>query len=80
MEAVTTVRFKNQLSELERLYHTLVQFGQAHHISEPVLDAVNLALEEIITNIISYAFSEKIPVLGVCFGWAFGSDIEKHIY
>ncbi len=55
----TTVRLKNQISELKYLYQALVQFGQKHDISLKILDEMNLALEEIITNIISYAFSTE---------------------
>ncbi|MEC4673037.1 MAG: ATP-binding protein [Nitrospirota bacterium] len=50
---------KNHLSELEHLYQALVQFGQRHDISSTVMDEMNLALEEIFTNIISYAFSNE---------------------
>ena len=57
MEALTTVRLTNHFSELERLTHVLVQFGKTHHIPRNILDAMNLALEELITNIISYAYS-----------------------
>jgi len=57
MEALTTIRLKNQFSELEHLYQALVQFGKTYQIASNILDSMNLALEEIITNIISYAFS-----------------------
>ncbi len=56
MGSGTTVRLKNHLSELENLYQVLVEFGQKHDIFPKLLDEMNLALEEIITNIISYAF------------------------
>jgi len=57
MESLTTVRLKNRFSELEILYEALTQFGKTHAITSNILDSMNLALEEIITNIISYAFS-----------------------
>lgn len=57
MKALTTVRLTNHFSELERLTQVLVQYGKAHHIPRNILDAMNLALEELITNIISYAYS-----------------------
>ncbi|MEJ2229908.1 MAG: ATP-binding protein [Nitrospirales bacterium] len=57
MEALTTIRLKNQFSELERIYQALVEFGKTNKIAPQILDSINLALEEIITNIISYAFT-----------------------
>jgi len=59
MGSGTTLRLKNHLSELEHLYQALVQFGQKNDISSKIMDEMNLALEEIITNIISYAFSTE---------------------
>ena len=59
MGSGTTVRLKNNLSEVEHLYQALVQFGQKNDISSKIMDEMNLALEEIITNIISYAFSNE---------------------
>lgn len=59
MDSGTSIRLTNQLSELEHLHQALVRFGQKHDISSTILDAMNLALEEIITNIISYAFPDE---------------------
>ena len=53
----TTLRLKNHLSELEHLYQALFQFGKEHDIPQKFMNEMNLALEEIFTNIISHAFS-----------------------
>ena len=50
---------KNQLSELERLRHTVAEFGQRHRLPARLLFEMNLALEEIVANIISYGFEDE---------------------
>ena len=50
---------KNQLSELERLRHTVAEFGQRHRLPARLLFETNLALEEIVVNIISYGFEDE---------------------
>ena len=49
---------KNHLSEVTKLYEKLEAFGQAQHISESVLASMNLALEEILANIISFGYTD----------------------
>ena len=53
------LELKNQLSELARLNQALTEFGERHHLALHVILDVNLALEEIVTNIISYGFNDK---------------------
>ena len=52
------LELKNQLSELGRLHRTLAEFGQRHHLPAKLLLDMNLALEEIVTNVISYGFAD----------------------
>jgi serine/threonine-protein kinase RsbW len=58
MTTTVSTTFKNQLSEVTKLYEKLEAFGHAQHISEDVLASMNLALEEILTNIIFYGYSD----------------------
>ena len=53
------LELKNQPSELERLNQTLAEFAQRHHLSAEVLFAMTLALEEIVTNVISYGYDDS---------------------
>ncbi len=48
----------NQLSELERVAHEVQAFGEAHGIAAKLIFNVNVALDEILTNVISYAYPE----------------------
>jgi serine/threonine-protein kinase RsbW len=55
-EARFTLR--NDLDELGRLAEEIEAFSDAQQLSPAVVHAVNLALEEIVTNVISYAFAD----------------------
>ncbi|EIC21488.1 SpoIIE family protein phosphatase [Thiorhodovibrio frisius] len=48
----------NDLSELGRLADWLERFGDAHGIPRKVIHPLNLALDELVTNIIHYAYPD----------------------
>jgi anti-sigma regulatory factor (Ser/Thr protein kinase) len=52
------VQVKNDLAEIDRLSQIIEEFGAKHHLSTKVIFAVNLALEEIVVNIISYGYED----------------------
>jgi anti-sigma regulatory factor (Ser/Thr protein kinase) len=52
------IALTNDLSELTRLAETLQAFAAARGLSEGTLFAVNLALEELVTNTIWYGFPD----------------------
>lgn len=58
MTSTISTTLKNQLSEVSKLYEKLETFGQTEHIPEGVIASMNLALEEILTNIISYGYQD----------------------
>src|SRR5262249_37657915 len=49
-----TITLKNQLAELERLSAFVDQFGERNDIGAGDLFAIKLALDEVVTNVISY--------------------------
>ena len=51
---------KNDLSELEPLCQHLVKFGQAAGLSEACITDVNICLDELFTNIVSYGFDDDL--------------------
>jgi len=59
MKQKKSIQFKNNLSELERLNLILAEFGERYHLPSKVLFNLNLALEEILTNIISYGYDDR---------------------
>jgi anti-sigma regulatory factor (Ser/Thr protein kinase) len=52
------LELKNEPSEFERLNRTLAEFAERHHLSAKVLFDMTLALEEILTNVISYGYDD----------------------
>jgi anti-sigma regulatory factor (Ser/Thr protein kinase) len=52
-----SVILKNDLAEIERLSQIVDAFGRSHHLPEDFLYGVNVALDEILTNVISYGYS-----------------------
>jgi anti-sigma regulatory factor (Ser/Thr protein kinase) len=53
---VLSFKLKNHLSELDKLCRKLEQFGQQIGLSKKFVFQINLALDELFTNIVSYAF------------------------
>ena len=51
-EGSITISLPASLAEVERLNHVIRRFGELHEIPGRTLYAVNLALDEIVTNII----------------------------
>ncbi len=59
MTATLAVSFKNQLAEIERLGTVLTAFAQQQGWSSQFLFETNIALEELLTNIISYGYEDE---------------------
>lgn len=53
------LELKNDIAEIERLSHVVEKFGQDHSVPSSVVFDMNLALEEIVTNVISYGFVDN---------------------
>lgn len=56
-----SVVLKNAVDEIERLSALVSAFGNEHGLSEDSIYAVNLALDEILTNTISYGYADDGP-------------------
>jgi anti-sigma regulatory factor (Ser/Thr protein kinase) len=59
MDAEISLQLKNDLAELERLNEAVTDFGAAAGLPEKILFDINLALEEIVTNVISYGYGDS---------------------
>ena len=51
---------ENDLSELETLCQHLNKFGQAIGLSEACITDINICLDELFTNIVSYGFEDDL--------------------
>jgi serine/threonine-protein kinase RsbW len=59
MIASLSATLANRRSETERLHKLVETFSEQHELSDPVVFAVNLALDEIVTNIIVHGYSDN---------------------
>jgi anti-sigma regulatory factor (Ser/Thr protein kinase) len=53
------IKLSNKLSELGQFNQTLAEFGRQQGLAAKVMHDLNLALEEILTNIISYGYTDE---------------------
>jgi phosphoserine phosphatase RsbU/P len=53
------IKLSNKLSELDRFAQALTEFGRRQGLAAKVMHDLNLALEEILTNIISYGYTDN---------------------
>ena len=58
MDAQLSVPVKNRLSELERVAQLVEEFGKRCGLPAQTIFEATLALDEILTNIISYAYDD----------------------
>lgn len=54
-----SLEFKNILTELDHLREAVESLGKSFRISKKGVFQVNLALEEVFTNIVSYGYKDK---------------------
>jgi serine/threonine-protein kinase RsbW len=54
-----TVTVKNQVREIERLSHVVAEFCASHGIGERIRDDVNLAIDEVVANVILHGFQDS---------------------
>jgi sigma-B regulation protein RsbU (phosphoserine phosphatase) len=59
-EGTLSVQLKNNLSELQRLNQSVTEFAERHGLSSELVFRLNLVLEEIITNVISYGYEDGL--------------------
>jgi serine/threonine-protein kinase RsbW len=59
-ETSLEIRLKNELPELQRLEEDVAAFGLRHGLSSNSVNDIQLALEEILTNTISYGYDDSL--------------------
>lgn len=62
-----SITLSNHLSELERLHQVLGQFGKDQNLPHKVINTMNLALEEIVANVIEHGYKDTGEhVINIC--------------
>jgi serine phosphatase RsbU (regulator of sigma subunit)/anti-sigma regulatory factor (Ser/Thr protein kinase) len=59
MSTTLEIKLTNKPAEIERLSQVLGTFGARHGLAPKVIDDLNLALEEILSNAISFAYTDN---------------------
>src|SRR5258708_16471084 len=59
-EGSITIRIAADVKEIERLNRLVRQFGELHDVPSRTLYAVNLALDELVTNVVLYGFESAV--------------------
>lgn len=57
-EGSITIQVDTDVREVERLNKLIRQFGELHEVPSRALYAVNLALDELVTNVVLYGFDD----------------------
>jgi serine/threonine-protein kinase RsbW len=57
-EGSITIRIRAEIGEIERLNRLVRHFGELHEIPSRALYAVNLAVDELVTNAVLHGFAE----------------------
>ena len=56
----TDLTLKNDLIEIERLAGCVQDFGRENRLSADLVGEIRLVLEEVVTNIISYGYEDRV--------------------
>lgn len=54
-----SIRIRNDLAEIQRIHDAVTSFGGRCRLPEEVRFALDLSLEEVLVNVISYGFSDQ---------------------
>ncbi len=53
------LKLRNSLDEINRLFENIRSFGEAHGLNRKQAFQLNLVIEELFTNIVSYAYRDR---------------------
>jgi anti-sigma regulatory factor (Ser/Thr protein kinase) len=64
------LHLKNEISEIRRINDLICKIANRHHISDAVKGDIQLALEEILSNIIFYGYDDDDQhLIDICIRW-----------
>ena len=59
MSQSASITISNRRAEIEKVAEFIETFGATHGLSPEIIFKVNLALDEVVTNIIAYAYDDE---------------------
>ena len=59
MDDKLVIRIKNDLSEINKVSRAFMKFSTQYHLSKNISNSIDLALDEILNNIISYGYNDQ---------------------
>jgi serine/threonine-protein kinase RsbW len=59
MDKSVTIQIHNKIPQIEQVCQIVQDFSKQHSISDEIIFTVHLALDEILTNIIRYGYSDN---------------------
>lgn len=78
-EGSISIRIAADVREIERLNRLVRQFGELHDVPSRTLYAVNLALDELVTNVILYGYENSEGKEVVVHIETLGSDLTASV-
>jgi len=58
VEAAIEIKIKNKIPEIEHVCDAVAEFSRKHNVVDKIIFTLHLAIDEILTNIISYGYSD----------------------
>ncbi|MCD6205001.1 MAG: ATP-binding protein [Candidatus Marinimicrobia bacterium] len=59
MENAISIQILNKIPEIKRVCDAVADFNRQHSLSEKIIFTFHLAIDEILTNIISYGYTDQ---------------------
>lgn len=59
MNTAIDIKILNKIPEIERVCDAVAEFSRKHSVAEKIIFTLHLAIDEILTNIISYGYSDS---------------------
>jgi len=58
VETAIEIKIKNKIPEIEHVCDAVAEFSRKHNVVDKIIFTLHLAIDEILTNIISYGYSD----------------------
>ncbi|MBN2602292.1 MAG: ATP-binding protein [Candidatus Marinimicrobia bacterium] len=68
MKTAIEITIKNRIPEIEHVCDAVAEFSRKHNVADKIIFTLHLAIDEILTNIISYGYSDPNEhIINICY-------------